>query len=211
MKIVIFSDIHGNLPALNVMLKDAGHADQYICLGDIVDYGPWSNECVEIVNSLDNCVVLKGNHEEYFLKRKFTGGNETAKLFFETCIRDFTKQKLISNLAETYTLHSYCFTHTLHNQRIYIDSKIQLDANYVIGHSHHQFKLTQGKFTLYNAGSVGQNRAYINVINYLVYNTKENSFQMKSITYDVDLIIDEMKRRGYPFKCIEYYSNKKRQ
>lgn len=210
MKVVIFSDVHGNLPALEKMIKDAGKADSYICLGDIVNYGPWSNECVELIRSLDRCIILQGNHEDYFLSNKYPGDNKIAKTFFDVCIKNFTKQKLINNFKDIYTLNNYCFTHTINNKRIYPDSKIHLDGNYVVGHSHHQFKIKQDQFVLYNAGSVGQNRLYINVINYLIYNTEINSFEMRFVKYNENLIINEMKRRKFPTICIDYYSNKKR-
>ena len=67
MKIVVFGDVHGNLPALELMVDDAKKVDQYICLGDVVNYGPWSNECVQFIAELGNCIKIKGNHEDYFI------------------------------------------------------------------------------------------------------------------------------------------------
>ena len=53
MKIGIFSDIHGNLIALEKVLKDEKDLEEYIILGDVVNYGPWSNECVQILETLN--------------------------------------------------------------------------------------------------------------------------------------------------------------
>jgi predicted phosphodiesterase len=39
MKIVIVSDIHGNLPALKALPER--EFDQLWCIGDLVDYGPY--------------------------------------------------------------------------------------------------------------------------------------------------------------------------
>ena len=36
MKIAFFSDIHGNLPALEIAIKESGNVDGYIILGDVV-------------------------------------------------------------------------------------------------------------------------------------------------------------------------------
>lgn len=210
MKVAVFGDIHGNLPALEIMLKDAGKVDAYICLGDIVDYGPWSNECVERITSLKHCTVVKGNHERYFSSGKYDGKNELVEIFFNICISGFRKYDLISNFQERYILGGYLFVHTIVDKVIYPDSKIDLDGNYVIGHSHHQFILKQGLYTLYNAGSVGQNRIYVDVINYLIYYPEVNKFELRNITYNENLIIDEMKARKYPQVCIDYYNNKKR-
>ena len=49
----VFSDIHGNLPALVAVLADVnarGYA-QALCLGDLVGYGPSPNEVVALVHA----------------------------------------------------------------------------------------------------------------------------------------------------------------
>ena len=38
----------------------------YVCLGDVVNYGPWNDECLEAISSLPNIVLLEGNHERLF-------------------------------------------------------------------------------------------------------------------------------------------------
>ena len=59
----IISDIHANLEALNTSLEFLKFVDRIICLGDIVGYGPYPNECIEKLASLDNLICLKGNHD----------------------------------------------------------------------------------------------------------------------------------------------------
>jgi diadenosine tetraphosphatase ApaH/serine/threonine PP2A family protein phosphatase len=63
MRILVISDIHANLTALNAVLEAAGSVDEIWCLGDIVGYGPDPNECVERLHSLPNLVCLIGNHD----------------------------------------------------------------------------------------------------------------------------------------------------
>lgn len=65
MQIAIFSDVHGNLPALEVVLNDIEERgiDQKFCLGDLVDFAPWGNEVIEKIKSL-NIPCLMGNHDE---------------------------------------------------------------------------------------------------------------------------------------------------
>ena len=62
---MIFSDIHGNLEALQSVLNDAAHRDVHrsICLGDLVGYGPYPNECIQLVRGLKNCRCIAGNHD----------------------------------------------------------------------------------------------------------------------------------------------------
>lgn len=64
-QIAVFSDVHGNLPALEVVLKDIEQRgiNQKFCLGDLVDFAPWGNEVIEKIRSL-NIPCLMGNHDE---------------------------------------------------------------------------------------------------------------------------------------------------
>lgn len=66
MKFAIIADIHANLEALNVVLKDAKEqgCTHYTCLGDVVGYGADPKACLDIVRDMQMPVV-KGNHDEY--------------------------------------------------------------------------------------------------------------------------------------------------
>lgn len=63
MRILVISDIHANLEALNAVINDADNFDGVWCLGDIVGYGPEPNECIEIVKNFPNLNCIKGNHD----------------------------------------------------------------------------------------------------------------------------------------------------
>ena len=63
MRILIISDIHANLTALEAVLADAGKVDEVWFLGDLVGYGPDPNECIERVRALPNLTCLMGNHD----------------------------------------------------------------------------------------------------------------------------------------------------
>ena len=210
MRYMVFSDVHGNLPALEMALTDAGPVEGYICLGDTVDYGPWSNECVDCVTSLPNIVYIEGNHERDFLNGRHTGNNVIANAFFDFCQPRFDRYEEINGLPVEFKLNNFVFCHTILNRNIFPDTIISINHNYVIGHSHHQFKIVQHPFRLYNAGSVGQNRRYINVVNYLTLESECMKFQFHALKYDVELVISEMRRRGYPDLCIQYYNDKER-
>jgi protein phosphatase len=80
----------------------------------------------------------------------------------------------------------------------------------MIGHSHQQYiRKINGKILL-NPGSIGQNRQLINVSNYALLDSSTGKIELKSIAYDVDILISEMVTRGYPSQCINYYKAKKR-
>jgi diadenosine tetraphosphatase ApaH/serine/threonine PP2A family protein phosphatase len=64
MKTGIFSDVHGNLEALEAIvdtLRSSG-ATRFICCGDVVGYGPDPNRCIETIRGMD-CAVVAGNHD----------------------------------------------------------------------------------------------------------------------------------------------------
>ena len=63
MRILIISDIHANLEALEAVLAAAGEFDACWCLGDLVGYGPNPNECVALVQELPELICLMGNHD----------------------------------------------------------------------------------------------------------------------------------------------------
>ena len=67
-KLGIISDVHGNLPALEVMLqqfKDRG-CDEVLHLGDVVGMGAFSKECLDLLIA-QNVTMIKGNHELLYL------------------------------------------------------------------------------------------------------------------------------------------------
>jgi predicted phosphodiesterase len=62
--VALFSDVHGNLQALQVVLADIasrGITELY-CLGDIVGYGGNPAECVAMVRA-SGCKAIMGNHD----------------------------------------------------------------------------------------------------------------------------------------------------
>jgi predicted phosphodiesterase len=60
----LISDIHGNLEALEAVLKDISqhNVTDIYCLGDVVGYGPNPRECIDLVMQCK--VVLLGNHDQ---------------------------------------------------------------------------------------------------------------------------------------------------
>ena len=65
MRIAILSDIHSNIEALEAVLDFCGskNIDKYVCLGDVIGYGPNPVEVSNIARNLFD-VCLRGNHEE---------------------------------------------------------------------------------------------------------------------------------------------------
>jgi len=62
MRILIVSDIHANLVALETVLAQAAPFDRIWCLGDVVGYGPEPNACIDRLRSFD-LLCIAGNHD----------------------------------------------------------------------------------------------------------------------------------------------------
>jgi predicted phosphodiesterase len=65
MTLAFFSDIHGNLPALEAVLADLDQRqpDAVFCLGDLVGYAPWPNEVVAEIRRR-GIPTLAGNYDQ---------------------------------------------------------------------------------------------------------------------------------------------------
>jgi len=63
-KTAVISDIHGNLAALEAYFSviELLGVDRTVCLGDIVGYNPWPNECVELLKK-HSIPTIMGNHD----------------------------------------------------------------------------------------------------------------------------------------------------
>jgi predicted phosphodiesterase len=89
-KRAILSDIHGNLEALTAVLADADQqgAEQLICLGDLIGYGPNPRECIDLVMQFDICIL--GNHDlgALFDPEGFSSGAERAIFWTRAQLED---------------------------------------------------------------------------------------------------------------------------
>jgi serine/threonine protein phosphatase 1 len=68
MRTLVMGDIHGAYTAMVQCLDRAGFiqgVDRLIQLGDVVDRGPDSYECVEYLIGVPNLITLRGNHDDW--------------------------------------------------------------------------------------------------------------------------------------------------
>lgn len=77
MKLLLLSDIHGNLSAMEAVLDQMEKfpaIDAAILLGDVIDYGMHSNEIVQIIQSFPVPILcsIRGNHELVILTQDYS-------------------------------------------------------------------------------------------------------------------------------------------
>ncbi len=208
MKICVFTDIHGNFEALNLLMQtdDFKTADLKICLGDAVVMGPYPNECCKAL--LDNkCIWLMGNHDSYIangLPEEEYKFFKPDKIAHQNYMRNFIKdeyKRIMKNLPKYYLVNignkKLYFTHyvwetldnvidnpefpTLENiSEIYKN----IDADYVFyGHEHHfsHFKDAQKEYIC--VGSLGM----VYPGHYTIIKTEDNTIKIENKTIDFNL------------------------
>ena len=116
MRLGIFADIHGNLEALQAFVQDAAQRNihRYMCLGDLVGYGPNPNECIELIRTLPKLNCVLGNHDAAaFWRFSPYAMNEEAKQSILWTIEQLTEQNsaFLQSLQPTCIMGNICFAH----------------------------------------------------------------------------------------------------
>lgn len=157
MRILVISDIHGNLTALEAVLANAGPAvDAVWCLGDLVGYGPDPNECVERVRNLPALQCLVGNHDKAALGdidlNTFNADARAAIAWTQAALTPATREYL-QNLPETIESGKYTLVHGSPRQPVweYILDRATATLNFpyfatpycLVGHTHSPVIFTQ--------------------------------------------------------------------
>ena len=183
MKIAIISDIHGNLEALKVTLKDIEkrNVDRIICLGDTIAKGIHPKECLDLIK--EKCeIVLQGNCDAHFsMEHEHIDKmpeQEQKRIKWNQSLINKEDREYLSNLPFCYEfymsgslLRLFHATPTINNKAIInvnkIEEKYQMFlpsehtqsqnvADVVIyGHIHHPYMDKIYNKTLINVGSVG--------------------------------------------------------
>jgi len=102
--IAVISDIHGNLEALEAVLAQIDDADEILCAGDIVGYGPNPNECCELIRER-GIKSVQGNHDFVCanLDRLDAPDESFPDEDRELCRRLFTEKNVAAKEASCWT------------------------------------------------------------------------------------------------------------
>ena len=114
MQILVLSDIHANLTALDAVLKHAGKVDAVWCLGDLVGYGPDPNECVERIKNLSDLVCLIGNHDAAVVNQMDASTfNPEARISIEWTLDQLTAENIeyLSQLPNRLVINNVTLVH----------------------------------------------------------------------------------------------------
>lgn len=223
-RIAIISDIHGNLPALETVLKDIKNKniDRIICLGDLAGKGPSSCEVVDIIR--EQCEsVIKGNWDHFMANHNMDAhailwhqnklGIDRIKYLDELPMySEFYMSGRLVRLCHASPNDLFHRTHlsTAKEERFKLfmpTESLNKDAD-VVGygdiHGAHIDNF-DGK-TIFNVGSVG-NPLEITQSSYAILEGEYDSEESSSLTislvrvpYDIELAIQHAHESGMPDK-----------
>lgn len=221
MKIAVLSDIHGNIVALEEVLKDAKKqdVDEYIVLGDIITDLPFTDEVIDKIRELTP-YVIKGNRESYLLTYEDTKEDDkwkTLQAKSVVCYLDHTRQDNIEymrNLPDNLVLEfegvkmravhgsPYDVAELLYFNTPLMDKVFnELEEDILVyGHNHEKasYKEKDGKIVA-QVGTLGMHNNGIGKPQYTII-TCENgkaSLEVKTIDYDKEELKKRIQKRRW--------------
>ena len=230
MKFAILSDIHSNLEALQVVLEHAKQQDctHYVCLGDIVGYGPNPVECLAIIRAL-NCPVVMGNHDEYCAgEMDLTGFNPMASDAIKWTRQQLNEEQRtwLRNLKYVRGVEGFTIVHAtldLPEKWAYVFDRLAAQSSFSYqhtpvcfnGHTHvpiafirgpggihgglfTKLKIEVGRKYFINVGSIGQPRDRNPKASYVTFSFDDNVIEIHRLDYDIEAVQKKIRAAGLP-------------
>lgn len=215
MKLLIISDIHGNLAALDAIREEA---DKIFCLGDIVNYGPYPAEAIARIRGMTDAIV-RGNHDNAIGRDvdcgcsvKYKELSDAGKMYTKSVLSSEEKA-FLGNLPVTLPMEiegrRFLFSHGSPGGDMYkylrpdvSDKEMEeelkgVNADVVfIGHTHLPMVREINGVTIVNPGSVGQPRDGIPMASYAVWD--DGNISLKRVAYDVDATVKGLQQTNIP-------------
>jgi predicted phosphodiesterase len=209
--LAVLYDIHGNLVALEEVLKDAeaAGADGYLLGGDFASWSPWPSETIERLRGLPNTTWIRGNGERWLreppldrpevmqsLEQQDSGlGTDEGWLYSLQAAKDLDGVLYVhgSPLSD---VESFAPEPGDDDERMLNGVR---DRTVVFGHSHLQFQRPgPNGTTLLNPGSAGMpldgdvRAAY-------ALRRDDGEFEFRRVEYDVERAAQGWERVGGTF------------
>lgn len=212
--LAIISDIHANLPALEVVMEavEASGAEMVLHAGDVVGYNPFPNEVISRLRS-EGVRSIRGNHDRAVLTGDTTWFNPYAARAVE-----WTREELSSGSMEYLrslppqmevdaqdltvgVVHGsprdedeYVYSHQA--------SPLLLEEEgcdvLIMGHTHVPYVVRTPRGLILNAGSIGQPRDADPRAAWVLLDPSKPWAEVRRVTYDVTAVYDEVLSRGLP-------------
>lgn len=225
MRIAIFSDVHGNLPALDAVLADirSQHPDAVYCLGDLVGYAPFPNEVVDrirheaiptIMGNYDDGVGFerdecgcayraedekrRGDQALAWTKAHVTAENKAFLRTLKPEIRfEAAGRRILFVHGSPRKINEYLFEDRPISsfQRLAASSNADI---IVYGHTHKPYTKLVDSVLFLNAGSVGKPKDGDWRACYAILDTTASSPQFVRVEYDINTVTAAIRHSKLP-------------
>lgn len=217
MRVLAFSDVHGNSPALAAMLRreDAGSYGVAVFCGDAIGYFPDPGGCVSLLRSVPRLAAVRGNHEEMYLRSRGDAARSDALSGrYGSVYRDglaAEDELYVSSLPRALSLDigglSVLVCHGTPGDplsgRLYPDTDPEGPGEWsgwdlvLCGHSHYRMAREIGGSLVVNPGSLGQPRDGRG-FSYCVIDTDEMAVDFRRAPVDPGELGSLLSREGSP-------------
>lgn len=226
--IAIISDIHSNFEALKQVLKDINQqkVEKVFCTGDLVGYGPYPNEVIDLIRQLQIPTVM-GNYDDGVGNMRFICGcdykNEEEQALGERSIA-WTKEhtteenkEFLRNLplqirftvgmtkvllvhGSPNRLNEYIYEDTPKDSMVELIGKGDTDI-LVCGHTHKPFFKKINDRYIINAGSVGKPKHGDAMAAYVIIKFGEQiEIDVRKVSYDIEATARAIEKSDLPNK-----------
>jgi len=235
-KIAAFSDIHGNLSALESVLKDINDRDidMQFCLGDLVGYGACPNDVIELIRA-HHIPTIMGNYDDgvgyarndcgcaYKSKKEielgdrsltWTKGHVTTenKTYLRGLLHrlefNIYDKKILMVHGSPRKINEYLFENRPDESILRIMNSEDIDL-LICGHTHLPYaKSLRGKY-LINSGSVGKPKDGDPRAGYIIVTLTENTVETEIIRvpYDIEAMAKAIEATDLPHEFADTLRN----
>jgi putative phosphoesterase len=208
-KVLIISDLHGNLEAIRALPSDFG---QLWVLGDLVNYGPNPAEVIDFVRE-KAAMVVRGNHdhsvgfdEDPRCSQRFRAMAEETRRYTDSVLND-EHRRYLRNLPLKATVAAegvrFLMCHAVPSDPLFeyrreesplwladeVGSAINIE---LVGHTHIPFRRFLETRSVVNPGSVGQPKHGRAEACYAIW--EDGKLSLGSAAYDVEQTVEKLRR-----------------